>query len=1047
MSDLEAEYRLDYFEAEGFVRTECDSCGAHFWSRDHDRELCGEPPCADYSFIDDPGFPESYTLSEMREAFLSFFESNGHERIDPYPVAANRWRDDVLLTQASIYDFQPLVTSGETPPPANPLTISQPCIRMQDIDNVGKTGRHTMAFEMMAHHAFNTREDAEGDYAYEGEVYWKDETVRYCDELFESLGADLSEITYIEDPWVGGGNAGPAIEVIYKGAELATLVFMCMEQDPDGEYEMKDGNTYSFMDTYIVDTGYGLERWTWMSQGTATVYEAVYPDAIEFLKGNAGIEHTETERELIHRAAKLSGRLDIDDVDDVEAARGDIADTLDVDVGRLRELVEPLESIYAIADHSRTLAYMFGDGIVPSNVGTGYLARMVLRRTKRLVDEVGVDAPLDELVDMQAERLGYENRDTIREIVRTEERKYRKTLERGSRKVEALADEYAGTGEPIPTNELLELYDSHGIQPDMVAEIAAERGADVDVPDDFYALVADRHEESDDAGEGTERDDRLADLPKTEKLFYDDQGRMEFEAVVLDVFERDEGYDVVVFDTAPTGHTIRLMELPSDWNAELEKGGSTCIGPAASMEDKKAQYERAIDTLQNGERTAFAFVGKPEDSSIDEIERSASDLADLGIDSQLLILNGYLPESVCEDPFFEGKRADEQAVIERAREEFDADATATYPLQPGEIAGLDLLADVGSVLYDGAEATVDVGTAADENGAGAAGDTGIDFKALTDPDAAVDQLTPGEETEYLFFTGKGGVGKSTIASTAATKLAEAGHETLVVTTDPAAHLEDIFGEPVGHEPTSVSQANLDAARIDQEEALAEYRKQVLDHVTEMYEEKEDTRIDVDAAIANVEEELESPCAEEMAALEKFVSYFDEDGYDVVVFDTAPTGHTLRLLELPSDWKGVRDLGSLTKGAAPAKGDQYDEVIETMKDPERSTFAFVMYPEYTPMMEAYRAAEDLRDQVGIETSLVVANYLLPEEHGDNAFFANRRAQQATYLEEIRDRFDAPLMSVPLRREEPIGLAALRAFGEAIPGLAAIPEADAPEVTPS
>ncbi|WP_144799397.1 alanine--tRNA ligase [Halorubrum depositum] len=550
MSDLEAEYRLDYFEEEGFVRKECPSCGAHFWTRDGDRELCGEPPCEDYSFIDDPGFPEPYSLSEMREAFLSFFEEHDHERIDPYPVAANRWRDDVLLTQASIYDFQPLVTSGRTPPPANPLTISQPCIRMQDIDNVGKTGRHTMAFEMMAHHAFNTREEVDEDeYAYHGEVYWKDETVAYCDELFESLGADLDEITYIEDPWVGGGNAGPAIEVIYKGAELATLVFMCMERDPDGEYEMKDGNTYSFMDTYIVDTGYGLERWTWMSQGTATVYEAVYPDAIEFLKENAGIEHTEEERKLVHRAAKLSGRLDIDDVDDVEAARGEIADRLDVDVDRLRELVEPLESIYAIADHSRTLAYMFGDGIVPSNVGTGYLARMVLRRTKRLVDEVDVDAPLDELVDMQAERLGYENRDTIREIVRTEERKYRETLERGSRKVESLADEYAGTGEPIPTETLLELYDSHGIQPDMVADIAEERGATVDVPDDFYALVADRHEEADADEAGDEADERLGSLPETEKLFYDDQGRTEFEAVVLDVFEREEGYDVVLDQT------------------------------------------------------------------------------------------------------------------------------------------------------------------------------------------------------------------------------------------------------------------------------------------------------------------------------------------------------------------------------------------------------------------------------------------------------------------------------------------------------------------
>ena len=491
-------------------------------------------------------------------------------------------------------------------------------------------------------------------------------------------------------------------------------------------------------------------------------------------------------------------------------------------------------------------------------------------------------------------------------------------------------------------------------------------------------------------------------------------------------------YDVVVFDTAPTGHTIRLMELPSDWNAELEKGGSTCIGPAASMEDKKVQYERAIDTLQDTEQTTFAFVGKPEDSSIDEVERSAGDLAELGIESQLLILNGYLPESVCEDPFFEGKREDEQAVIERAREEFDADATGTYPLQPGEITGLDLLSDVAGVLYDGAEATVDVGSATDIET-----DQSVDVEALADPASVADRVTPSDdETRYLFFTGKGGVGKSTIAAASATKLAEAGYETLVVTTDPAAHLEDIFGDPVGHDPTSVSQANLDAARIDQEKALEEYRTQVLDHVTEMYEDKEDTEIDVEAAIANVEEELESPCAEEMAALEKFVSYFQQDGYDVVVFDTAPTGHTLRLLELPSDWKGFMDLGSLTKGAAPAKGDQYDEVIETMQDPERSSFAFVMYPEYTPMMEAYRAAEDLNDQVGIETAFVVANYLLPEEYGDNAFFANRRAQQEKYLGEIKDRFETPLMCAPLRRDEPIGLEELSAFGDEITGLSEI-----------
>jgi len=135
-----------------------------------------------------------------------------------------------------------------------------------------------------------------------------------------------------------------------------------------------------------------------------------------------------------------------------------------------------------------------------------------------------------------------------------------------------------------------------------------------------------------------------------------------------------------------------------------------------------------------------------------------------------------------------------------------------------------------------------------------------------------------------------------------------------------------------------------------------------------------------------------------------------------------------------------DLGSLTKGAAPAKGDRYDEVIEAMQDPERSSFAFVMYPEYTPMMEAYRAAEDLKGQVGIETAFVVANCLLPEAYGDNAFFANRRAQQEKYLAEIKDRFETPLMCAPLRRDEPVGLDELSAFGDEITGFSDLKQRD-------
>jgi alanyl-tRNA synthetase len=413
-----------------------------------------------------------------------------------------------------------------------------------------------MAFEMMAHHAFNTREDVpEDEYAYHGEVYWKDETVEYCEGLLAELGANLEEVTYIEDPWVGGGNAGPALEVIYRGAEVATLVFMSMEEDPEGEYELK-GDRYSPMDTYIVDTGYGLERWTWLSQGTPTVYEAIYPDMIDFLRENAGIELTDEEEATVRHASKLAGNMDIDEVEDVEAARDNIADKVGVSRRELVELLEPLETIYAIADHCRTLAYMLGDGIVPSSTSTGYLVRLVLRRTKRLVDDVGVDAPLDELVDMQAKRLGYENRDTVRDIVRTEVEKYRETLERGGRQVERLASDYAAKGDPIPLEEVLELYDSHGIQPDMVEDIAAEHGADVEIPDDFYSLVAARHggEEAFEEEEGSETDDdRIADLPDTEKLYYEDPERTDFEAVVLDVIEREVDdethYDVALDQT------------------------------------------------------------------------------------------------------------------------------------------------------------------------------------------------------------------------------------------------------------------------------------------------------------------------------------------------------------------------------------------------------------------------------------------------------------------------------------------------------------------
>ena len=179
---LEEEYQLEYFRTHGLQRKTCKKCGAAFWTRDPSRELCGDAPCEPYSFIGNPIF-RRHSVDEMREAFLSFFERNGHTRIERYPVVA-RWREDIYLTIASIADFQPYVTGGIVPPPANPLTISQPCIRLNDLDSVGRSGRHLTLFEMMAHHAFNTSEK---------EVYWKDRTVELCDEFIASIGGDLTK--------------------------------------------------------------------------------------------------------------------------------------------------------------------------------------------------------------------------------------------------------------------------------------------------------------------------------------------------------------------------------------------------------------------------------------------------------------------------------------------------------------------------------------------------------------------------------------------------------------------------------------------------------------------------------------------------------------------------------------------------------------------------------------------------------------------------------------------------------------------------------------
>jgi alanyl-tRNA synthetase len=538
---LEEEYQLEYFKTQGLTRKVCKKCGSAFWTRDTSREICGDAPCEPYSFIGKPVF-RTHTLDSMREAYLSFFEDHGHTRVERYPVVA-RWRDDIYLTIASIADFQPFVTGGIVPPPANPLTISQPCIRLNDLDSVGRSGRHLTTFEMMAHHAFNTPTE---------EIYWKDRTVELCDQFIASIGGDINDVTYKEHPWIGGGNAGPSVEVLIGGLEIATLVFMSLGRQKTHEpgYEL-NGEMYYPMNLRIVDTGYGLERLVWASKGSPTIYDAVFPEMVSKVMRSAGLLHILDNKDytkILALNAKFAGLMDISGTN-LFQLRKKVAAAIDVSPEKLDKMITPVEKVYAVVDHTRCLAYMLGDCIVPSNVREGYLARLVIRRTLRMMNELNIQEPLADLVEEQTKIIGMNSFEqdisVVREIIDRETVKFASTLERGTRIVQKIAKSYKAKSQRVPLAEIMTLYDSHGIQPEMVRDIASKEGAVIDLPDNFYSMVADMHSESkkeiaEDKTSGYSG--RITGLPPTRKLYYEQSSDIEFEAVVLDFFD---GYVVI----------------------------------------------------------------------------------------------------------------------------------------------------------------------------------------------------------------------------------------------------------------------------------------------------------------------------------------------------------------------------------------------------------------------------------------------------------------------------------------------------------------------
>ena len=513
----ESEYEVELFRAQGFRRAQCASCGKFFWSLG-DHATCGETPCQEYDFIGNPPFKKRLTPRAMREDFLSFMEANGHTRVRRYPIVA-RWREDVFFVQASVYPFQPWVISGEASPPANPLAISQPCVRFVDIDNVGKTGQHFTLFEMMAHHAFN----------FPGKpIYWKDRTVELCHRfLTERLGLDPKIVRYKESWWEGGGNSGPCLEVVFGGAEAATLVFM----------QNRDTNGHRVpMETTVVDTGYGLERLVWLSQGTTSAYEAVFGEALAYLKRATGAKKVDDR--VLTEYSKVAGMRKVETMADVRAIQTRTAERVGLSADELVAQLGPLEALYVICDHARALMFILGDGVVPSNSREGYFARLLIRRGLRTLRNLNITYTMADtisfLIDQSREDYPelFFNKGDILKLLKVEEQRYKDTVEKGRSTVQRVESEAkAAGGDVIGVDAMIELYDSHGLTPDVVREFATLK---TEVPDDFFSRVAQRHERPA-APEGAKRFDVPQDLPPTRLRVYENRRKQKFRAKVVAV--------------------------------------------------------------------------------------------------------------------------------------------------------------------------------------------------------------------------------------------------------------------------------------------------------------------------------------------------------------------------------------------------------------------------------------------------------------------------------------------------------------------------------
>jgi len=450
-------------------------------------------------------------------------------------------------------------------------------------------------------------------------------------------------------------------------------------------------------------------------------------------------------------------------------------------------------------------------------------------------------------------------------------------------------------------------------------------------------------------------------------------------------------YDHIIFDTAPTGHTIRMLKLPGAWTGFLQTGGdASCLGPLAGLEKQRARYSAAVDSLSDAARTRLILVTRPRASSLAEAARTSRELAAIGIRNQHLAINGLMPDEDMGDALAASLIARDRAALDGMDAHLAALPQTRFALRPENLVGLDALRRMS--------APVDVAKAAPRTA-----DSNLPPLALL-----VDGIEAGGKG-LVMTMGKGGVGKTTIAAAVVVELAARGHEVLLTTTDPAAHLTETLAGDVPH---------LTVSRIDPAAETQAYRDHILaTKGASLYTQGR----------AMLGKDLRSPCTEEIAVFQAFSRVIREAGRKFVVMDTAPTGHTLLLLDAT---------GSYHRDVLRHAGENASHMTTPMmrlQDPDKTKILIVTLAETTPVLEAARLQEDLR-RAGITPWAWVVNASLAATGTTHPILAARAATEAPEIASVRDGLSSRHAVVPMLAEDPVGADRLRALVGRAPAMA-------------